>query len=869
MIISSRAIIRARVISQSCGFDSRRDIVYTYVTLRVKEVLKGQLSFSEVVLKEAGGQVGNRGTVIFGSARFTPGEEVILYLDTWPDGSLRVHDLFLGKFNVLKDPHSGQFVAVREVPGPQTDIVSLMPLGADALQPPKSTSRMELSSYLRMVRKRVAADTEASSQFEQQYYTEHLMLSEPPGYQDISRAGALEPQFHLFDPPGRWFEPDSGQPVSYLVNLDQAPSATVTDDVNAAMRAWSTVQGCSLQVVNGGTTTSCQTAGHGVVNFNNCRGAFSPGGGSCQTVLAMGGFDYGGSTTVVNGTTFYQIFDSFLSINPYAACAFANHCTAQEILTHEMGHTLGLAHSWDTSYGGSPTAEEYDATMFYILHDDGRCASLKTDDMNGIRFIYPGTGGAPPTISTTTLPSGTMGVAYTATLQVTGGTPPYSWSLGATSGTLPPELTLSAAGVITGTPTTSGNFGFTVVVTDAASHTDQASLSILISQPGGGGGGVGGYNSQFVSQSVATSVQPGQTFLITITWNNVGTTSWTGGNVNLGSQDPANNTTWGTSRLGFSPAYTVPSGVQVVMTFSVTAPATAGVYQFQWQLTQDGGGVGFFGDKSPNVAITVGTPSTSPPQVDTTVTPSAQIGMPYSIQLAASGGAAPYNWTLSGGDLPPGLSLGLLSGVISGVPAAGGNFNFTVRITDSKSATAQRSLVITVNAPPLSASAPPLPTAITGTAYSQSFSATGGLPPYAWSITSSSLPAGLSLDGTAGTISGNPSAQGSFDFTVTVSDSQSTKATFNLSLHMLVVGPDAVPHIDSVKYKSGSQKLIVSGQNFDAAAVAQVDGATVTIRSKTPTQLLIKPIAIASGAHTITVVNPNGVPPSTVTLTVN
>ena len=102
-----------------------------------------------------------------------------------------------------------------------------------------------------------------------------------------------------------------------------------------------------------------------------------------------------------------------------------------------------------------------------------------------------------------------------------------------------------------------------------------------------------------------------------------------------------------------------------------------------------------------------------------------------------------------------------------------------------------------------------------------------------------------------------------------VSDSESISATSTLSLHLLVVGPDAVPQIDAVKYKPGPQKLIINGQNFDAAAVAQVDGATVTIRSKTPSQLIVKPLPLASGAHTITVVNPNGVPPSTLTLTVN
>jgi len=237
--------------------------------------------------------------------------------------------------------------------------------------------------------------------------------------------------------------------------------------------------------------------------------------------------------------------------------------------------------------------------------------------------------------------------------------------------------------------------------------------------------------------------------------------------------------------------------------------------------------------------------------------------------LAASGGAAPYNWTLVGGDLPPGLGLGLLTGVIAGVPSGGGIFNFTVKLTDSKSMTALRSLVINVTAPPLSASAQPFPTAITGTAYSQTLSAIGGLPPYFWSVTSGSLPSGLKLDTAGGRISGTPTAQGSFDFTVVVSDSESTRATSTLSLHLLVVGPDAVPHIDAVKYKPGPQKLIINGQNFDPAAVAQVDGVSVTLRSNTTTQLIVKPLPLAPGAHTITVVNPNGVPPSTLILTVN
>jgi uncharacterized protein (TIGR03437 family) len=91
---------------------------------------------------------------------------------------------------------------------------------------------------------------------------------------------------------------------------------------------------------------------------------------------------------------------------------------------------------------------------------------------------------APPTVVTTTLPSGTVGVMYSQTLTATGGTPPYSnWAV--TSGSLPAGLSLSAAtGTISGVPTTGGVSSFKVTVTDSASNTSAAqSLSITIGTP--------------------------------------------------------------------------------------------------------------------------------------------------------------------------------------------------------------------------------------------------------------------------------------------------------------------------------------------------------------------------------------------------
>src|SRR4029077_14872814 len=85
----------------------------------------------------------------------------------------------------------------------------------------------------------------------------------------------------------------------------------------------------------------------------------------------------------------------------------------------------------------------------------------------------------PPTITTTSLPGGTAGTAYSTTLQASGGTTPYSWSVSA--GTLPAGLSLVAStGVVSGTATTAGTVSFTVQVKDAANNTGTKALSIAL-----------------------------------------------------------------------------------------------------------------------------------------------------------------------------------------------------------------------------------------------------------------------------------------------------------------------------------------------------------------------------------------------------
>jgi mono/diheme cytochrome c family protein len=186
------------------------------------------------------------------------------------------------------------------------------------------------------------------------------------------------------------------------------------------------------------------------------------------------------------------------------------------------------------------------------------------------------------------------------------------------------------------------------------------------------------------------------------------------------------------------------------------------------------------------------TPAPAPLAISTSTLPGATVGTSYSQTLAASGGTTPYKWSVSAGSLPAGLALGS-TGTISGKPTATGTSSFTVKVTDSATtaATATKALSITVAAAgttsPLSITTTSLANGTTGTAYSQTLSATGGVPPYTWSY-SGTLPAGIGLT-SAGSVTGTPTAAGTFSFTAKVADSKSTAATQALSITITAPAP--------------------------------------------------------------------------------
>jgi hypothetical protein len=150
----------------------------------------------------------------------------------------------------------------------------------------------------------------------------------------------------------------------------------------------------------------------------------------------------------------------------------------------------------------------------------------------------------------------------------------------------------------------------------------------------------------------------------------------------------------------------------------------------------------------------------------------------------------PFTLSLYCGSLPPGLSLSgtniLSSGTISGTPTTPGTYGFTLEVTDIIGRTETQPLSITVSpaAVPLTITTASLPAGTVGAAYSQPLAASGGTQPYTWSVPPGSLPPGLSLDPGSGIISGSPTTQGSYAFTVQVADAANNTASQPLSIQV-------------------------------------------------------------------------------------
>jgi hypothetical protein len=182
-------------------------------------------------------------------------------------------------------------------------------------------------------------------------------------------------------------------------------------------------------------------------------------------------------------------------------------------------------------------------------------------------------------------------------------------------------------------------------------------------------------------------------------------------------------------------------------------------------------------------ASSSGTGTTAALAITTTSLPNAMVATAYSAALAASGGTAPYVWKVASGSLPAGLSMAS-SGAITGQPTSAGASNFYAQVTDSAPSpqSATTLMAIVVAPPPLRVTTTGLSGATINVAYSATLAASGGTAPYAWSVISGQLPAGLTLTPSTGVVAGMATMSGTYPLTVQVNDSTNGAAQQALSI---------------------------------------------------------------------------------------
>jgi hypothetical protein len=478
---------------------------------------------------------------------------------------------------------------------------------------------------------------------------------------------------------------------------------------------------------------------------------------------------------------------------------------------------LQLNASSGVIYGTPTTAGSFNFTV-QVASQSGTSSVLTAYGAFSINIPLP-----PLTITTSSLPAGTVGVPYSQALTATAGTPAYTWRL--TSGTLPGGLTLAPPGTISGTPNAAGSFTFQVTVGDSQQASASATFTVRITA---------------AALIITTSSVPAGT---------VGVAYAATGLAAAGGVPPY---TWSVAAgafpggLSISPAGVISGTPTASGTFSVTVKVTDSA---QVTATQA---------YSITVAAASGLLSitTQPPL------PGGQAGVAYTETFAATGGVQPYNWELFAGALPPGLSLSVLTGSLTGTPTAAGTFNFTVQVVDYIEHTATQPFSIAVIAAVKIITPPVMPDGTTGTLYSQQFLATGGVTPYTWSVAAGSIPTGLTLSTSTGSLSGTPTTAGTFNFTIGVTDQ--SKESDSAAYTIKIVAPLSIttqpPLPAGVVGAAYSQTFAATGgttpyQWFVSTGTALPTGLTLSATAATVTGT---PTAAGTFNFTIQVVDASG-----------
>lgn len=481
-----------------------------------------------------------------------------------------------------------------------------------------------------------------------------------------------------------------------------------------------------------------------------------------------------------------------------------------------------------TAYNGTFTTPAITANkVYYVAARRLGCTE------ESVRVAISVTANPAIVFNTTTLINASNGFAYTKQIDAaTGGTPGFTYSI--TNGsTLPSGLSLSSSGLISGTPTATGNFTFSITATDAkgCSLTANYALTVtpaLVLTPGVLPDGTTGvsYPAQIIPSATggtgpyvysAVSLPPGFAFDPN-TRGITGIPTQTGTfNIPINVTDATGNSVTAsytvkvTDPLVLTPA-TLANGITGrVYPTQIIPSATGGTGPYVYSATNLPPGLTF----NPATREITGTPSsqgtyTFPVTVtdangktvttnytvvitDPLLLPAATLaggveGNAYTTQVipSATGGVGAYTYVATG--VPPGLTFNPTTREITGMPSQAGNYTISVTVTDSRGTTSANTYPLSVTGV-LSLPAATLPNGTVGIAYpTQTLpGVSGGNPPYTYLATN--LPPGLNFNTATREITGTPTLGGTFVVSVTGTDANNNKVNTDYTIVVNVSQP--------------------------------------------------------------------------------
>ncbi len=259
---------------------------------------------------------------------------------------------------------------------------------------------------------------------------------------------------------------------------------------------------------------------------------------------------------------------------------------------------------------------------------------------------------APIQVSGIALPPAGVGTFYTQTLSANGGHGPYTWSA---AGSLPPGVSLSTQGVLSGTPTGAGNYAFSVTAANASGLAQSSSAPFSVTV----------YPVIHITTSALPATIIGSPYLVTLSANGgAGSYTW----AVTGSLPPT---------LSLSPGGVLSGSVTAPgsFTFGVTASNASGPAQSA--------------SSQYTIYATAPLSFTAP----STTLPPATAGTPYSFTFVLNGVTGPVTWSST--TLPTGLTLSP-AGTLSGTPAVSGAYQFDVTATDQFPQTVKQTFSINI-----------------------------------------------------------------------------------------------------------------------------------------------------------------------------